>query len=155
MWPVSPLDLATLGARLAFVVLLYVVVVCALIAMRRELARAGEAQERPLSARAAPPRAALTLVAAASDDGPPGRMLPLEHTLVVGRRASCDVILHDDAVSGQHARFSHNGRQWRVEDLGSTNGTLVNGTRIRAAHELRPGDLVATGTAVWRFDMAR
>lgn len=59
------------------------------------------------------------------------------HTLlmpetVVGRLAGCDIVLGDQSVSGRHAKFIWQSGQWMVEDLGSSNGTRINGSRIGA-----------------------
>lgn len=79
-----------------------------------------------------------------------GRTVSLEADVVVGRTADCDVALPDDPfVSAKHARFFRDADAWFVEDLGSTNGTLVNATRIAAVHALRIDDRVQTGGAVF------
>jgi len=51
--------------------------------------------------------------------------------VVVGRDPECQVVIDDQLVSRRHARFHHDGRQWTVEDLGSTRGTYIDGRRIR------------------------
>ena len=64
--------------------------------------------------------------------------------MVVGRIASCDICLQDKNTSRQHAAFVKDGSGWAVEDLGSTNGTLVNGRPVdRLA--LRDGDVIVVG----------
>lgn len=79
-----------------------------------------------------------------------GSTLSLEDEVLVGRSAECDVTLADDPfVSTKHARFFRSGDNWFVEDLGSTNGTLVNAVRIGAAQMLRVDDRVQTGSAVF------
>jgi hypothetical protein len=60
----------------------------------------------------------------------------------VGRSSSSDVRLDHPSVSRRHARVAFRGGCWTVEDLGSSNGTLVNGVRVDR-HELRRGDVVA------------
>ncbi len=74
--------------------------------------------------------------------------MPLyQPALNLGRARSSDVILDDASVSGQHARLSAGREGWLVEDLGSTNGTVVNGQRIQPGRPaaLRPGDVVQIG----------
>lgn len=79
-----------------------------------------------------------------------GSTVSLEDEVLVGRAGECDVTLTDDAfISTKHARFFKKDDNWYVEDLGSTNGTLVNSHRITAAVVLRVDDRVQTGTAVF------
>lgn len=79
-----------------------------------------------------------------------GSTLSLEDEMLVGRSTDCEVTLADDPfVSTKHARFYRNSDNWFVEDLGSTNGTLVNAVRISAAQMLRVDDRVQTGSAVF------
>ncbi len=79
-----------------------------------------------------------------------GSTLSLDDEVLVGRSGECNVTLADDPfVSTKHARFFRSGDNWFVEDLGSTNGTLVNAVRIGAAQMLRVDDRVQTGSAVF------
>lgn len=64
--------------------------------------------------------------------------------MVVGRLASCDVCLADANTSRQHAAFVREGAGWAIEDLGSTNGTLLNGKRVDSAR-LIDGDVIVVG----------
>ncbi|MGH2744478.1 MAG: FHA domain-containing protein, partial [Thermoleophilaceae bacterium] len=66
----------------------------------------------------------------------------------IGRKG-CDVELADPDVSRRHAVLRRDGSGIAVEDLASTNGTLVNGLRIDAVTELRDGDRVQFGSVVW------
>ena len=81
-----------------------------------------------------------------------GSTVSLEDEVTVGRSPDCDVTLSDDAfVSTKHARFFRKDGDWCVEDLGSTNGTLVNAHRITGPVTLRADDRVQTGTAVFEI----
>ena len=78
---------------------------------------------------------------------------PFEHAsegeaLVVGRGAGCDLPLADPFLSRQHSRFFHQGDRLLVEDLGSRNGTLVNGLPIAGPTEVRPGDVIQISGSV-------
>ncbi len=68
--------------------------------------------------------------------------------LLVGRDPACAVSVIDPEVSRKHARLAWQGEDFTLEDLGSTNGTFVNGKRINAPHLLRAGDTVAFGENV-------
>jgi hypothetical protein len=68
-------------------------------------------------------------------------------TWVIGRAPTCDVVLCDPAVSRRHALLSVRGGRCSVRDIGSTNGTQLNGEAVEAT-ALRPGDVVSFGDAV-------
>ncbi|HZG42625.1 MAG TPA: FHA domain-containing protein, partial [Longimicrobium sp.] len=60
-----------------------------------------------------------------------GEELPVPTPVVVlGRAAACDVVIDDDSVSAQHARLEFDTGAWRITDLGSTNGTAVEGVKL-------------------------
>jgi len=63
---------------------------------------------------------------------------------VVGRLATCEISLTDVNVSREHAAFEREGMGWAMRDLGSTNGTMVNGTKI-TRQRLRDGDMIVIG----------
>lgn len=64
--------------------------------------------------------------------------------MVVGRLQACEICLSDVNVSREHAAFEREGLGWAIRDLGSTNGTLVNGEKVRR-ERLRDGDLIVIG----------
>jgi len=78
---------------------------------------------------------------------------PLGTRVVIGRLDSCDIPIHDKSVSREHARLSRLRDGYVIEDLGSTNGTLVNGQRIEEATLLYPGDGVTIGAIDFRFEL--
>ena len=69
---------------------------------------------------------------------------------VVGRHRSCDVVITDDTVSGRHCQITESPDGCIIEDLGSSNGTYVNGKRIEST-VLKSGDRVTLGTARFTF----
>ena len=74
---------------------------------------------------------------------------------LMGRDVSNDIILGDAEISRQHSRLTRTPGGYVLEDLGSTNGTFVNGERLMAPRVLNPGDLVALGENVsLTFDAA-
>ncbi|MDO4796863.1 MAG: FHA domain-containing protein [Coriobacteriales bacterium] len=70
--------------------------------------------------------------------------------VVVGRSPSSDVVVDEPFVSATHARFTLQGPALVLEDLGSTNGTMVNGHNIGQPVTLRDGDEVQIGDTVMR-----
>jgi len=73
--------------------------------------------------------------------------VPVSGPIVIGRSPGADIVLGDDFVSGRHARVSPSGDGAVVEDLGSTNGTILNGQPLNASTTLRPGDIIDIGAA--------
>lgn len=78
-----------------------------------------------------------------------GTSLPLhEGGLLVGRNPECSLVLTDDYASGRHLRIYPGTDGWYVDDLGSTNGTLVDGHRITTGAPLKPGSQIRVGQTV-------
>ncbi len=71
--------------------------------------------------------------------------------LVIGRRESCDIVLRFANVSGQHARMSLESGYWFLKDLGSRNGTKVDGYRI-SRKRLDPGAKVSFAKHVFTIE---
>ena len=72
-----------------------------------------------------------------------GRRIELEReSVTVGRQSCCDLVLDDDTVSRQHARFMSRPEGFFLEDLGSRNGTYLNGERIYGPTRIFDGDRV-------------
>lgn len=79
----------------------------------------------------------------------PGVTFPLEgDQLTIGRDASNAVAINDPEVSRKHARLSFQGGKYVLEDLGSTNGTFVNGQRLAGPIVLKAGDVVSLGEQI-------
>jgi hypothetical protein len=79
-----------------------------------------------------------------------GELFQLKHRSVVGTAPDCDVVLRDGSISGRHAEFIATGSGFRVNDLGSTNGTFVNDKRI-TSHDLVDNDNVRLGRTPFKF----
>lgn len=75
-----------------------------------------------------------------------GMRVPLAGPVVIGRSPGADIVIADNFISSQHARVVPSGDDIVLEDLGSTNGTIVNGQKISSAVALRPGDEIDLGT---------
>jgi two-component system, cell cycle response regulator len=70
---------------------------------------------------------------------------------IIGRRPESDIRLRERAVSGIHAEVIRVGDEVTIHDLASTNGTVVNGNKIRAPQPLSPGNLLRIGNCVLRY----
>ncbi len=68
--------------------------------------------------------------------------------LTLGRDVSNDIVINDAEVSRHHSRFTRQGDGYAVEDLGSTNGTFVNGMRLTGSRALAHSDVVALGETI-------
>jgi pSer/pThr/pTyr-binding forkhead associated (FHA) protein len=87
-------------------------------------------------------------------DGPlAGREVEVASALVLGRQAT-DLVIQDAQVSRRHASVRPAGDALEVEDLGSRNGTWVNGARIAGAVRLAPGDRVRVGDTIFEVEAA-
>jgi hypothetical protein len=73
--------------------------------------------------------------------------------VTLGRSRECDIVLNDPNISRAHAEIRPRGGSWVLSDLGSTNGSCLNGTRIERPEVLKPGDEVELGTTTIRFEL--
>jgi hypothetical protein len=71
----------------------------------------------------------------------------------MGRSRQCDVMLDDPNVSRKHAEIRPRGGSWVLTDLGSTNGSRLNGRRLDGSEVLKPGDEIELGTSQIRFEL--
>jgi len=74
-----------------------------------------------------------------------GVQIAVHGPVIVGRNPGADIVIGAGYVSGRHARFTLMGQNLFVEDLGSTNGTAVNGQPITSPTALRDKDVVTIG----------
>jgi pSer/pThr/pTyr-binding forkhead associated (FHA) protein len=79
------------------------------------------------------------------------RTVPLtSDTVTIGRLADCDVVLKDKGASRKHAQLRLRDGAWVITDLGSTNGTRLNGQTIQS-RDVSDGDKITIGTTVIEF----
>lgn len=88
--------------------------------------------------------------------GPPnvlGKIFSLQpgRRNVIGRDATCEVSIPSDRVSRRHCHVEPQQGGWLLEDLGSSNGTLVNQERIQQRRALRGGEYIQAGDCLLRF----
>lgn len=148
--------------KFCFLALLYLFLFRVVRIVRLELKPAKVAVPTPVAAAAAPAPAragAHTTGKGKARGGvqlyllePParnGEVYALADEVTVGRAPGCGVVLEEDTfISQVHARLFRRGRETYVEDLGSTNGTLVNGERISEVTRLHRGDQVQFGNTL-------
>ena len=78
---------------------------------------------------------------------------PLLSMSSIGRALTNTITIPDDTVSLQHAMISQRKGRWWLEDMGSRNGTALNGVSISSAVFISPGDLIKFGSAELRFEI--
>jgi pSer/pThr/pTyr-binding forkhead associated (FHA) protein len=85
-----------------------------------------------------------------------GKVFTLDKgTVILGRDTTNDIVLPDAEVSRRHSRMSLSPQGYVLEDLGSTNGTFVNGERLSGPHLLIPGDQIGLSQKlILSFDLA-
>ena len=107
----------------------------------------------PVAAAAAAAAAPVLHGAPATIVLPSGQRLAVTaQALTIGRLPECTVVLNDPNVSRRHAEVRRGLHGTTVVDLGSTNGTKVNGQRITAEHTLAAGDIITVGNTHLRFE---
>lgn len=76
----------------------------------------------------------------------PGKIFPLEGDVItIGREADNAIVINDAEVSRKHTQLMFQGGKYVVTDLGSTNGTFLNGQRLTGQHVLQPGETISLG----------
>ncbi|GAB4503757.1 MAG: FHA domain-containing protein [Anaerolineales bacterium] len=78
---------------------------------------------------------------------PPRSWFFSQAEIVIGRDQHCDIVLPDETVSQRHARLSYHHAQWWLEDLGSTNGTRLNGQALNTPTVIIHDDEIECGKA--------
>ena len=143
----DPFLLVIWVVRLLFLALLYLF-----------LARVVRSLLQDLRAAAREPGASpgrLIVVESPAGEPEPGRSFDLDAITTLGRDVNNAIVIDDPFASSEHAVLTFRGRSWYVEDLGSTNGTFVNGRAVAAVSPLGFGDEVSIGQVRMRLERAR
>jgi hypothetical protein len=133
--------------RLLFLALLYAFLWLVVKALIRDLRSAAREPTMELGR--------LVVVAAPSGEPAPGTAFALDAITSLGRDVNNSIVLEDEFVSSTHAALTYRGRAWYVEDLGSTNGTYVNGSQVDGLAPIAFGDEVQVGQVRLRLERAR
>lgn len=147
------------GLKFAFLAMLFLFVVWVVRSSTRDLIGADPVEFDPLLdasegnapidlQRGVHPR--LVVVAASKYES--GSSFELLGGLMLGRDKPADVIVDDVFASARHARISPRGPYNFLEDLGSTNGTYLNGALVDAPERLTPGDKISIGDTEFRYE---
>jgi hypothetical protein len=157
----AQVETTLLALKLAFLVLLYLFIWRIVRSAARDLRLPQEsmilAPQQAAAAGLIPQPAARELgrlVVVSSPTFENGEIFTLDsHPLTIGRAVNNDVSMPDDEyASGRHARVEPRRDGIWVEDIGSTNGTFVNGIRLTRERKLTPGDVVRVGETDLRFE---
>jgi len=131
------IDVILLAGRIVLVILLYLFLIFA--------AKAGIGLVRSSSRSK---KGTLTIVVTQGPTSLLGTSMPLTSALVIGRTEGCDINIGDPMVSSKHARITPVPDGAVLEDLNSTNGTLLNGMKVTIPSTLAVGDRIAIGNVV-------
>ncbi len=132
--------------RLAAVALLYLFILGVVAAMLAGI----RTSSPPRDARARPD--GLVVLEPGASAIPSGSLLPISDGSIIGRLPQSAVYLLDDSVSGRHATLRSSGGVWTVEDLGSTNGTFVDGKPVNVETKIPPGSVLTIGRIRLRME---
>lgn len=154
---VDPLAVAL---KFVFLFLLFVFVAWVVRSSSRELDAGGAREFDPLLAGGGDGAAPIDLVrgvhprlvVVAAHHYEPGTAFDIVGELLLGRSAPVDVVVEDPFASSRHARIVARGPYNLLEDLGSTNGTYLNGHRLDGPERLEAGDTITIGDTEFRYD---
>lgn len=146
-------DWFILALRIAFIALIYLFLYQVARVSIRELVALGTAAQDDRAANLPAPASALEMLDPAESSHGVGTRFPLDHYSTVGRRDDNTIVIDDAFVSGAHAQLTYDHGTWWLQDLGSTNGTTVNGTRVTSRVQVRQNDIVQFGRVSLRADL--
>lgn len=132
--------------RLGFLAILYLFLWAVVRVLMRDLRTAVSEPEAELGR--------LLVLASPSGEPPAGSVFALDAVTRLGRDVNNSIVLEDEFISADHAVLTFRGRAWYVEDVGSTNGTYVNGNRVEDISPVAFGDELQVGQVRLRLDRA-
>ena len=137
--------------RIGLVVLLYFVVLQVVGVARRDMRQLAVVGRAGVGTSGRPIVGHLAVLDAGSTPLLPGSKLDLEAITTLGRSPTNNVVRESNYVSTDHTRVYLKDRSLWVEDMGSKNGTFVNGQKVDRAVAVRPGDILQVGDVRFRF----
>jgi FHA domain len=139
--------IALWAVRLLFLFLVYLFLFQVVRALVRDLRAATRSAVHEIGR--------LHVLASPAGDPPVGATFALDAITSLGRDVNNSIVIEDPFASSEHAVLTYRGRDWYVEDVGSTNGTYVNGNRVDGVAPLGFGDEVQVGQVRMRLDRVR
>jgi hypothetical protein len=148
--------------KFGFLAVLYLFLLWVVRSALRDLRRSAAAAPEPLDVAASRRRdnggpdlsagvePRLEVVAALGHE--PGAAFEIGSGATLGRSNGADIRIDDPFASSAHARVFPRGEFMYIEDMGSTNGTFLNGRQLRGAERLRPADVVRIGDSEYRYE---
>jgi hypothetical protein len=133
--------------RLLFLVLIYLFLYQVVRVLVRDLRSAAREPTSELGR--------LVVVDSPGGDPPIGSAFALDAITTLGRDVNNTIVVEDPFASADHAALTFRGRTWYVEDLGSTNGTYVNGHRVEGVAPIGFGDDLQVGQVRLRLERSR
>ncbi|MCL2680680.1 MAG: FHA domain-containing protein [Coriobacteriia bacterium] len=136
------IDVLLFAGRVLLVALLYIFLLFALktgIGLVRSGSRAKKGSQ-------------LSLVITQGPSSLLGTIMPISSSIIVGRAPGSDIYVPDDLISGKHARITPVPDGAILEDLNSTNGTLLNGLPVTLPQNLLVGDKIMIGSLLLEVD---
>ena len=114
--------------------------------------RAEAVTVRPVAATMASPVDGAVTTAIVLDDGT-RHVLDTER-ITIGRQSGCSIVIRDTNVSREHVQLRRRPHGWTVRDIGSTNGTRLNGVRVEGEQTLANGDIIMLGAIKVTFEIS-
>lgn len=139
----------TLALHILLLVSIYVFLLATVRVIAKDLSSSAKAKDRRLALEVDSEQQTAKLVA--SGAGQSGQIYTINEQISIGRAPDCDIILQDNFTSAHHARVYQASNAYWLEDLGSTNGTLLGKTPVKGPVKLKPGSEFRIGEAVFRF----
>jgi pSer/pThr/pTyr-binding forkhead associated (FHA) protein len=133
--------------RLAFLALIYLFLIGVVRVLIRDLRAASREPATELG----------RLIVLTSPSGEPavGAVFALDAVTTIGRDVNNAVVIEDPFASSEHCALTFRGRAWFVEDLGSTNGTFLNGNQVDGTAPMSYGDEIQVGEVRLRLERGR
>ena len=144
--PEGPTIAAILALRLGLLALLYAFLGAVIWTVWRDLRATAERASKGVR-----PLGRLVVEDGGGSELRQGESFILYTVTAIGRDLSNTVVITDPAISSSHSLLSFREGQWWIEDLGSRNGTFVNGTRVTRPVVVSPGDLIGIGRVQMRL----